>query len=138
MIGNSKNSLGKEVKERIKDLKLGKKIKILQGKSNIDSFYKKIDFAISVSEEEGSSNFLLESISNGLPILAFNVGGNKEFFNNNGKLIKKNDFKKFQDCLEKMIDCKNSLTLKKKSYRHSLKKFKNQDSLNKYIYSYKN
>ena len=59
MIGNSKNSLGKEVKERIKDLKLGKKIKILQGKSNIDSFYKKIDFAISVSEEEGSSNFLL-------------------------------------------------------------------------------
>ena len=138
LIGNSKNSLGKEVKERIKDLKLGKKIKILQGKSNIDSFYKKIDFAISVSEEEGSSNFLLESISNGLPILAFNVGGNKEFFNNNGKLIKKNDFKKFQDCLEKMIDCKNSLTLKKKSYRHSLKKFKNQDSLNKYIYSYKN
>ena len=137
LIGNSKNSLGKEVKERIKHLKLGKKIKILQGKSNIDSFYKKIDFAISVSEEEGSSNFLLESISNGLPILAFNVGGNKEFFNNNGKLIKKNDFKKFQDCLEKMIDCKNSLTLKKKSYRHSLKKFKNQDSLNKYIYSYK-
>ena len=109
----------------------------MDGQRNIEKFYKKIDFSVCTSEEEGSSNFLLESISNALPIIAFDVGGNKDFFNKNGNLVKKNDFKDFQYCLEKMIDCKNSLVLQKNSFNHSLKKFQNKESLNKYLDSYK-
>ena len=108
----------------------------MDGQSNIESFYKKIDFSVSTSEEEGSSNFLLESISNALPIIAFDVGGNKDFFNGNGNLVKKNDFQEFQYCLEKMIDSKSSLVLKKNSFNHSLKKFNNEESLKKYLNSY--
>ena len=37
----------------------------------------------------------------------------------------------------KMIDCKNSLVLQKNSFNHSLKKFQNKESLNKYLDSYK-
>lgn len=137
LIGFSKNSLAKEIKERIKLYKLEKNVKILDGTNDIDFFYQKIDFAVSTSEEEGSSNFLLESISNALPIVAFDVGGNKDFFNKNGNLVKKNDLNAFRDSIEKMIDCKNSLNLKKNSFSHSLAKFRNKESLNKYIKSYK-
>ena len=137
LIGSSNNSLKKEVKNRIKLFKLEKNIKIIEGANNIDFFYKKIDFAVSTSEEEGSSNFLLESISNALPIIAFDVGGNKDYFYKNGNLVKKNDLDQFQKFLERMIDCKNSLILKKNSFNHSLNNFKNQKSLNKYLESYK-
>ena len=129
--------MGQKIRSLIKFHKLDESIKILDGQSNIESFYKKIDFSVSTSEEEGSSNFLLESISNALPIIAFDVGGNKDFFNKNGNLVKKNNFIEFQYCLEKMIDCKNSLVLKKNSFNHSLKKFQNKESLNKYLDSYK-
>ena len=136
LIGYSKNLLGQKIRNLIKFYKLDKNIKILDGQSNIESFYKKIDFSVSTSEEEGSSNFLLESISNALPIIAFDVGGNKDFFNGNGNLVKKNDFQEFQYCLEKMIDSKSSLVLKKNSFNHSLKKFNNEESLKKYLNSY--
>ena len=136
LIGYSTNLLGQKIRNLIKFYKLDKNIKILDGQSNIESFYKKIDFSVSTSEEEGSSNFLLESISNALPIIAFDVGGNKDFFNRNGNLVKKNDSKEFQYCLEKMIDSKSSLVLKKNSFNHSLKKFNNEESLKKYLNSY--
>ena len=136
LIGYSTNLLGQKIRNLIKFYKLDKNIKILDGQSNIESFYKKIDFSVSTSEEEGSSNFLLESISNALPIIAFDVGGNKDFFNGNGNLVKKNDFQEFQYCLEKMIDSKSSLVLKKNSFNHSLKKFNNEESLKKYLNSY--
>ena len=136
LIGYSKNFLGHKIRNLIKIHKLEDNIKILDGKKNIENFYKKIDFSVSTSEQEGSSNFLLESISNALPIIAFDVGGNKDFFNMNGNLVRKNDFKEFQNCLEKMIDCKNSLVLKKNSFNHSYKKFQNKESLNKYLDSY--
>ena len=135
-IGYSKNLLGQKIKDLIRIHKLDDNIKVLDEQSNIESFYKKIDFSVSTSEEEGSSNFLLESISNALPIIAFDVGGNKDFFNKNGNLVKKNDSKEFQCCLEKMIDCKNSLVLKRNSFNHSLKKFQNKVSLQKYLDSY--
>ena len=137
LIGYSKTLLGKKIRNLIKFHKLDDNIKILDGQRNIEKFYKKIDFSVCTSEEEGSSNFLLESISNALPIIAFDVGGNKDFFNKNGNLVKKNDFKDFQCCLEKMIDCKNSLVLQKNSFNHSLKKFQNEESLNKYLDCYK-
>lgn len=137
LIGSSKNQLRKKVKDRIKLLKLEKNVKIFEGRDNIDFFYKKIDFAISTSEEEGSSNFLLEAISNALPIIAFDVGGNKDFFHKNGYLVRKNNFTEFQKSVEEMIDSRKSLAFKKNSLALSSKKFNNKNSLNKYFESYK-
>ena len=76
------------------------------------NFTQKIDFAVSTSSEEGSSNFLLESISLGLPIIAYDVGGNFEFFKNNGFLIPAFDKVLMKKAIENMLNM-NTNTFKK-------------------------
>jgi glycosyltransferase involved in cell wall biosynthesis len=58
--------------------------------------------AIHPSETEGLSNAILEEMSWGLPIIAFNVGGNSELIRNNinGFLVNLNDEEAF---IEKIL-----------------------------------
>ena len=92
------------LKKKVKALGLEKKIYFFNQTRNISEFYNKIDFSVSSSSEEGSSNFLLESITFGLPIIAFNVGGNFEFFQNNGFLIPTFDKISMKNAIEHMIN----------------------------------
>ena len=103
---------------------------------NIDFFYKRLDFSVCASSEEGSSNFLLESISCGLPIIAFDVGGNRDFFSNNGFLIPQNNEEKFKKSLEFLINSKSLKIYKENSIKLSKKKFDNKMSLKKYLKVY--
>tara|TARA_X000000950_G_scaffold288214_2_gene403925 strand:- start:13682 stop:14758 length:1077 start_codon:yes stop_codon:yes gene_type:complete len=100
--------------------------------ANTINLYKKMDFAINCSKEEGSSNSLLEAISQKLPIICFDVGGNKEFFSNNGHLVKYYDIKKFTEALELLIDSNDRKGLGKNSFLHFKKQFDNKSSLKKY------
>ena len=59
---------------------------------DVYSLYQDMDFIINTSLEEGSSNTLLEALSMKLPIICFDIGGNKDFFNNNGFLVKYKDY----------------------------------------------
>lgn len=136
LIGFSENKHGKKIKELIKGLGLQKKIKILKSTKNIDFFYKRLDFSVCASSEEGSSNFLLESISCGLPIIAFDVGGNRDFFSNNGFLIPQNNEEKFKKSLEFLINSKSLKIYKENSIKLSKKKFDNKMSLKKYLKVY--
>ena len=60
-----------------------------RGEMNQVSIYQKFDFAIHPSTSEGLSNAIMEELANGLPVIAFNIGGNKELIENgyNGFLI---------------------------------------------------
>lgn len=53
------------------------------------SLYQDFDFAIHPSTTEGMSNAIMEELANGLPVIAFNVGGNSELIQDgyNGILI---------------------------------------------------
>ena len=59
----------------------------------VKNFLKISDIGVLSSEQEGCSNSLLEYISENIPVIASNVGGNNEIIFNNVKkiLFKKNN-----------------------------------------------
>lgn len=132
MVGDDRENLKDNLKKKIKELKLQQNIKILPLQSSLSRIYQNAHFALSASSEEGSSNFLLESISYGLPIIAFDVGDNKKFFSNNGFLIKQNDFRELKHNLELMINYDL-----KKFKKKSLELFRSKLLMNSSVNLYK-
>lgn len=135
-VGSDRDTNYSEIKKKIEYYNLHHNIKFLGEIQKVDDIYRKMDFALSASSEEGSSNFLLESISNCLPILAFDVGGNKDFFDKNGFIIPKNDFQTFKEKLEYLINVDDLSTMRKNSFGLILKKFNNKTSISIYKKSY--
>lgn len=70
--------LAGQVRQRIKELKLDDKIKLLGRRSDIFSLMAEADLLLHTSREEGMPNVLLEAQICGCPIVATNVGGTKE------------------------------------------------------------
>tara|TARA_B100000579_G_C22812304_1_gene845910 strand:+ start:75 stop:1127 length:1053 start_codon:yes stop_codon:yes gene_type:complete len=139
LFGKDKFGLLKKIKSQIYLNNLTSKIKVVSNVSDMKDFYKAMDFAVCTSSEEGSSNFLLESINSGLPILAFDVGGNKDFCNDkNGYLIQENDDLLFKKKLEEMIDSDKLNKMGKESKRICIDIFNNKKSLSKLIKIYNN
>ncbi len=82
-------ALKEEILKNILQLNLSDKVAINSSINNVLESIKIADFAIHPSETEGLSNAILEEISAGLPVIAFNVGGNHELISSgsNGFLI---------------------------------------------------
>ncbi len=137
LVGKGDKSYLDLLKKYVLKKKLSSKILFTGYIKNTINLYKKMDFAINCSKEEGSSNSLLEAISQKLPIISFDVGGNSEFFSNNGYLVKFNDKKKFTESFDLLIDSKDRKRMGKNSFLHFKKQFNNQISLKKYEKLYK-
>ncbi len=131
LIGSDVSGFKSIVEKRAKTLGLEKKIIFFDENKNIQNFYKKIDFAVSTSSEEGSSNFLLESIASGLPIIAYDVGGNYEFIKDNGFLIPAFDKVLMKQAIERMLNM-NTYNLRKNSIKICEKYFDNSKTLKMY------
>ena len=138
LVGEDRNGHLKSIKKKIKELGLQDRIVITGLVQNVEVLYSKMDFAISTSTEEGSSNFLLEAITNKLPIIAYDVGGNRDFFNKkNGFLIKPFDKIHFCKKIKYFLQCKNLKDFSDQSFFHLTKEFNNDQSLKKYLRCYK-
>lgn len=83
-----------ELKKLITSLNLKEKIYILKGIYNANQYLKAFDLFVLPSRYEGLSITLIEALFAQIPILASNVGGNKEIIKeeNTFKLNDKNDF----------------------------------------------
>jgi len=81
------------IKIRIDELGLKERVVIQDYVSDPRPFLKLAQIAVHPSETEGLSNAILEEMSWGLPIIAFDVGGNNELISNNvnGFLVNLND-----------------------------------------------
>jgi len=93
------------------------------------------DIGILSSNEEGLSNAIMEYMTLKLPIVATNVGGNRELVinNKNGYLVEKGDYKKFASYLQKLIISKPLRDrLGNKSYDIITKKFNVEKTIKKY------
>ena len=92
----------KKLQTKINDLGLSKKVVISEEILSVSPFLRMSQIAIHPSETEGLSNAILEEMSWGLPIIAFNVGGNSELIRNNvnGFLVNLNDEEAF---IEKIL-----------------------------------
>ena len=135
LIGADVDGFKTIIKRKITQLGLGKKIKIYEQRKEVDDIYNEIDFSVCPSSEEGSSNFLLESIHFGLPIIAFDVGGNGEFFNKNGFLIPAFDKEKMRDKIEFMLT-QNLNSFRINSMKVCKSKFNNKKNIRSFIRAY--
>ena len=82
-----------KLKKKIESYKLNKKIKFLGLVKNTKKILSESDIGLLCSDEEGLSHSILEYMSDQIPIIATDVGGNGELVKNNfnGFLISKND-----------------------------------------------
>jgi glycosyltransferase involved in cell wall biosynthesis len=66
------------VKRLIAEANLGAEVKILPGTRSPELAFAAMDAYVCSSETEGFSNVLLEAMASGLPVIATDVGGNRE------------------------------------------------------------
>ena len=94
-----------QISAKIVELNLAARVKIDESENNVLEALKIADFAIHPSETEGLSNAILEELSAGLPVVAFNVGGNPELIVSgvNGYLVKPFDTLDFKTKIENLI-----------------------------------
>lgn len=67
----------------------------IQSEKDLNALYSAADVMIVPSKQENFSNVILESLSSGTPVIAFDVGGNRDLIlhNKNGYLVKPYDIK---------------------------------------------
>lgn len=100
--------------------------------SKVHSFFlnEPIDVFINVSESEGLPVTLMEAASYGIPLIATDVGGNREIVNdNNGKLISSNPtYSEIADAIIQVgIESKNIPELRISAYNSYAQKFNAAD-----------
>ena len=131
----SKEYLNK-LRNLVKERRLENRIIFLGLIKDVYSLYQDMDFIINTSLEEGSSNTLLEALSMKLPIICFDIGGNKDFFNNNGFLVKYKDYENLKKKLCILIDSNKKKELGENSFKYFRKKFDNKSVLNQHLKLY--
>lgn len=106
IIGEDRNKYMKVLIKEVKKLDLEKNIVFTGFLDRVESYLKDIDFVVNVSDEEGSSNSLLQSLANGRPIVAYDIESNREFVkhNKNGFLVPKGSLSELTGCLELILD----------------------------------
>jgi glycosyltransferase involved in cell wall biosynthesis len=76
------DGIGTNLKQLAVDLGVDDRVRFLGSRNDVGSILGAIDLFILASHEEGSSNALLEAMAFGLPIIATDVGGNREALGN--------------------------------------------------------
>jgi glycosyltransferase involved in cell wall biosynthesis len=77
LVGADRGQLS-AVQRLIAETSLGPEVKILEGTRTPELAFAALDAYICSSETEGFSNVLLEAMASGLPVIATDVGGNRE------------------------------------------------------------
>ena len=137
-IGSGTNEYEKEIYNEILVRNLFDKIIMKKKNDKIYNYFSISKVGLCSSNEEGFSNSLLEFLNFGIPVIATDVGGNKEMINNrNGFLIPKNSHTKLAEKMKILVEQPNllkslSINAKKDSKKYSLKK-----SLQEYSKIYK-
>ena len=82
-----------ELEQRARDLNLAGRIIFTGQRNDVPQIMREIDLSVLPSLSESFSNTLLESMANGLPVVATNVGGNPEIVSDgiNGLLVPPRD-----------------------------------------------
>jgi glycosyltransferase involved in cell wall biosynthesis len=93
-------------KLKIENLKLGRSIRLMGKIASADKYLKAFDCFILPSRKEGFSYTLLEAMQAGLPIIATNVGGNKEALGSDAILIESENTRVLAQAIVNIFDDK--------------------------------
>jgi glycosyltransferase involved in cell wall biosynthesis len=89
-----------------KDLQMAGKMIFTGERSDIKEVLRETDLAVLPSLSEGMSNFLLEAMAAGLPVVATEVGGNPEIVENGktGLLVRSCDAEALSDAMNRILE----------------------------------
>ncbi len=123
------------LKKKVTDYGLQKNFIYLNEKTDVKKIFPASDIAILASHEEGFSNFVLESMSSGLAMIASRVGGNEEAIvhGQSGLLFEPKNVEELSNNIEKLI---NNHDLLRKLSVNGKKSINKLFSLKKTVTSY--
>ncbi len=130
IVGEDEQDQKRKLKKIIESLRLDNKIKFFD---YVDMDSKKIilsfDLILSLTKKyEGFGLSIAEAMSVGTPVLATNVGGVKEFFDNDcGKLIKPGEIEEIKNSLINFCDNKIDWEIKAKTAKERIEKYFNAE-----------
>jgi len=104
--------LKKELKQQAVNMGIEREVHFMGSVSNISSYLELFDIGTLTSDSEGLSNTLIEYIRTGVPVVTFDVGGNREVIQDkiNGRLIPNGDISRFADAVVEIISDKDIYT----------------------------
>lgn len=97
-----KGEMKEEIENKIEKLNMGNQVKLLGFQSNPYSFLKHAKFLLVASFHEGLSNVVIEALSLGKPVIAFDCNGVTELINQNrnGIIVQNNDQSKYAEAID--------------------------------------
>jgi Glycosyltransferase len=110
----------------ISKLQLNDKVKLLGRRDDIPSVMNALDIFVLPSFREGLSNTLLESMSSGTPVIACDVGGNKEIIipGETGYLYPSDNVERLSEILNALLSNTNNISnMSVNSSTHILKNY---------------
>jgi L-malate glycosyltransferase len=94
-----------ELEREAASLGLGASVIFLGDRQDMPAVLASIDVAVLTSDSESLSNVILEAMAAGLPVVAYNVGGNSELLSHQrGALIPAADEASFADSVQNLLD----------------------------------
>ena len=102
IVGEGERNYTEKLKNLVLKYNMKDKFKFYGKCKDLKKFLNESDIGILASNEEGLSNSILEYMAKRLPVIATDVGGNSEVVKHgyNGYIVKKGDYKIFQDSLK--------------------------------------
>jgi glycosyltransferase involved in cell wall biosynthesis len=96
--------LRQEIEEEARTLGLGARVVFLGDRRDIPAVLASMDVAVLTSDSEGLSNVILEAMAAGLPVVAYDVGGNPEVVSQQrGALVPVGDEAGFANAVQRII-----------------------------------
>jgi glycosyltransferase involved in cell wall biosynthesis len=94
-----------DLEREAQTLGLGERVVFLGDRRDIAAVLASMDVAVLTSDSEGLSNVILEAMAAGLPVVAYNVGGNGELVDEcRGALIPVGDESGFAVAVQNLLD----------------------------------
>ncbi len=97
--------LRKEIEQEAQSLGLGNHVVFLGDRRDVSAVLASMDVAVLTSDSEGLSNVILEAMAAGVPVVAYDVGGNRELVNDDrGAIIRPGDEDQFAAAVGHLLD----------------------------------
>lgn len=127
------------MKELVSQLGIESRVEFVGRVERPELYLEQSQLAIHASATEGLSNAILEELSVGLPVVAFDVGGNSELIqdNENGFLVPYDDWEKFQVSISQLISDRALRTKLSKNAKEISEKYSWSNSRNSFLNVYK-
>jgi len=99
-----KGEMHTEIQTKISELKIDNRVKLIGFQSNPYFFLKRAKFLLVASYHEGLSNVVIEALSLGKPVIAFDCNGVTELItqNKNGIIIQNDNQIKYAEAIDKL------------------------------------